>query len=67
MEKRPRKENSRSEIIERENSGFREHHPMPIIGIPGVVVAEAVDIDLELTIVIDIGIGNKEIRASRIL
>ncbi len=38
------------------NSKFRDDHPIPIVGVPDVVVAEAVDVRLELAaVVVDVG------------
>jgi len=34
---------------------------MPILGIPDVVIPERVDVDLELTIVVEVDVGDEEL------
>ncbi len=34
---------------------------MPILGVPDVVVRERVDIHLELTIIVEVHVGNEEL------
>ena len=33
---------------------------MPVLGIPDVVVLEVVDVDLELTVVVEVHVGHEE-------
>ena len=61
MEKGIAKEKLSSTIDERKYSKFRNDHTMTIVGIPDVVVLELVDVHVELTIVVEVHVGNENV------
>ena len=42
------------------NSKFRDHDAMTVLGVPDVVVREAVHVDLELPVVVEVHVRNED-------
>ena len=48
-------------LVMREIVSFGNDNTMPILGVPDVVVGEAVDVHLELTVRVQVHVGDEEI------
>jgi hypothetical protein len=47
--------------MDERKSKFRNYDSMAILGIPDIVVLEPVDVHLELTVGVEVHVGNEEI------